>query len=251
VTGPDEKGKFSTAIGEDVIAAALKSVEKAKARPSAPPPGAVAAATAPTPEAAPAEPPAPEAADPRAKELEDLKQSLDFSMAKGREMMGKLKDEHEKMLRAVADLENFKKRAQKEKEEVQKFGIEKLLKDFLPIYDNFDRALDAVRAGGDFESFKKGVEMTRKLFEDTLGKHAVRAFVSKGQPFDPNRHEAMSAAESAELPPNHVHTEILKGFMLNDRLVRPALVIVSKAPEKPAAPEPAPTAAPAEPPQGS
>lgn len=230
VKHPDEKGSFSTSIGQDVLEEALKAVDKHSGgggEGSQPP----AAAAAPAAEAA-----AP-AKDPREAELESAKAALDFSLAKGRELMGKLKDEHEKMLRAVADLENFKKRAQKEKEELQRFGSEKLLKDFLPVIDNLDRALEAARSAADYESLKKGVEMTRKGFEDTLGKHGVKAFSAKGQPFDPNRHEAMTAAETADLPPNHVHTEVLRGFTLNDRLVRPALVIVSRTPSAPATTE--------------
>ncbi|MBL8937957.1 MAG: nucleotide exchange factor GrpE [Archangium sp.] len=236
---PDEKGSFSTSIADDVINEALKSVEKAKAAVRGDPaPAAAAPAPAPAPEAAPA-------ADPANDEVATLKTQLELSMAKGRELMAKVKDEHEKMLRAVADLENYKKRALKEKEEVQKFGSEKLLKDFLPVVDNFDRALEHARSSGDLESLKKGVEMIRKLFEDTLGKHGVRSFSTKGEPFDPNKHEAMSAAETDEMPPNHVHSEYLRGFMLNDRLVRPALVVVSKArpAAAPADAAPAPTPA--------
>lgn len=241
VSQPDEKGSFSTSIADDVINEALKSVEKAKAAVRGEP-----APAAPAPVAAAAEP-AP-ANDPATDELATLKAQLELSMAKGRELMGKVKDEHEKMLRAVADLENYKKRATKEKEEVQKFGSEKLLKDFLPVVDNFDRALEHARTSGDIESLKKGVEMIRKLFEDTLGKHGVRSFSTRGEPFDPNKHEAMSAAETDEMPPNHVHSEYLRGFMLNDRLVRPALVVVSKAkaPVTDAAP---PAPAPDEPPK--
>lgn len=237
VSQPDEKGSFSTSIADDVINEALKSVEKAKAAvrgETAP----VEAPAAPADVAAPAPTP-----DPANDEVATLKAQLELSMAKGRELMGKVKDEHEKMLRAVADLENYKKRALKEKEEVQKFGSEKLLKDFLPVVDNFDRALEHARSSGDLESLKKGVEMIRKLFEDTLGKHGVRSFSTKGEPFDPNKHEAMSAAETDELPPNHVHSEYLRGFTLNDRLVRPALVVVSKAKSPPApVTEPAPAA---------
>lgn len=239
VSQPDEKGSFSTSIADDVINEALKSVEKAKAAVRGDPaPAAAAPAPAPAPEAAPA-------ADPANDEVATLKTQLELSMAKGRELMAKVKDEHEKMLRAVADLENYKKRALKEKEEVQKFGSEKLLKDFLPVVDNFDRALEHARSSGDLESLKKGVEMIRKLFEDTLGKHGVRSFSTKGEPFDPNKHEAMSAAETDEMPPNHVHSEYLRGFMLNDRLVRPALVVVSKArpAAAPADAAPAPTPA--------
>jgi molecular chaperone GrpE len=248
VKQPSDKGSFSTNIGQDVLDEALKSVEKAagkdpgKQESEAAPPVPVEVEGA-APEAAPP----PEAAkDPKDAEIESLKAQVDFSMAKGRELMGKIKDEHEKMLRAVADLENYKKRAQKEKEEVQKFGVEKLLKDFLPVIDNFDRALDAAKSAADFDSLRKGVEMTRKLFEDTLGKHGVKSFSSKGQPFDPNRHEAMSAAETADLPPNHVFSEMLRGFTLNDRLVRPALVVVSRTPTAPA-PAPAAPATPAAP----
>ncbi len=251
VSQPDEKGSFSTSIADDVINEALKSVEKAKAAVRGEPvPAAPAApAPAPAPDAAPVAAVAAPSADPANDEVATLKAQLELSMAKGRELMGKVKDEHEKMLRAIADLENYKKRALKEKEDVQKFGSEKLLKDFLPVVDNFDRALEHARSSGDIESLKKGVEMIRKLFEDTLGKHGVRSFSTKGQPFDPNKHEAMSAAETDEMPPNHVHSEYLRGFMLNDRLVRPALVVVSKAkpvtdaaPTAPATPDETPKA---------
>ncbi len=234
VSQPDEKGSFSTSIADDVINEALKSVEKAKAAVRGEPVPAAPAAPVPAPDAAPVAAVAAPSPDPANDEVATLKAQLELSMAKGRELMGKVKDEHEKMLRAIADLENYKKRALKEKEDVQKFGSEKLLKDFLPVVDNFDRALEHARSSGDIESLKKGVEMIRKLFEDTLGKHGVRSFSTKGQPFDPNKHEAMSAAETDEMPPNHVHSEYLRGFMLNDRLVRPALVVVSKAKAGPA-----------------
>jgi len=222
VKHPGDKGSFHTDIADDVLKEALRAVEKRTGEASDEP-----AAEAPA-EGAPA------AASASQKEIDELKAELELSMARGRDMMGKLKDEHEKMLRAAADLENFKKRAQKEKEEMQKFGIEKLLKDFLPVVDNFDRALDSAKSAADYDSLKKGVEMIRKLFEDTLGKHGVKSFSTKGQPFDPNKHEAMSAVETAEMPANHVHAEILRGFTLNERLVRPALVVVSRTPTAPA-----------------
>jgi molecular chaperone GrpE len=206
--------EYSSDIAQDVIEAALKSVEKREQQ---------AKELADLPDVNDAYIKAKE-------ELELVKAELELSVTKGHDLMQKLKDEHEKMMRSAADLENFKKRAQKEKEEVQKFGNEKLLKDFLPVFDNFDRALEHAKTASDFDSLKKGVEMMRKLFEDTLGKHGVKSFVSKGLLFDPNKHEAMSAVETTELEPNHVHSEILRGFQLNDRLVRPALVVVSRAP---------------------
>jgi molecular chaperone GrpE len=250
--GTPDKGKFSTGIGQDVIEEALRAVEKHKEH-EAPADAAAGAPVDLSPEAEPlpgepaaAAPPAPAPdADAVQKELEELKIQLEFSQSKGRELMEKIKETHEKMLRAVADLENFKRRAQKEKEEVQKFGVERLLKDLLPIPDNLDRALEHARSAGDFESLKKGLQMTRKLFDDTLGKHGVRSFSAVGQPFDPRLHEAMQHVETAEMAPGLVAQEVLRGYTLNDRLVRPALVMVSKAPEQPKAPEQAPP--PAEP----
>lgn len=247
----DDKGKFSTNIGDDVIKAALESVRKrTEGTPDLTPAGGIPAATMPAAAEvevkvegdAPAAPAA--SSDEKDKEIASLKEMLEVSQAQSRTTMGRIKDEHEKALRAAADLENYKKRAQKEKEEAQKFGNEKLLKDFIPVLDNFDRALEHATKGGDFASLEKGVAMIRKLFEDALAKHGVKSFASTGKPFDPNQHEAMQHVETDDLPPNHVHTELLRGFTLNDRLIRPALVMVSR--KKPAAPEPAaqPAAAP-------
>jgi molecular chaperone GrpE len=228
---PEDSGKFQTQIGQDVINEALKSVAKAKAEAQG-----VELPIDDQALGAGAEAPTDAGQLPSATltELETLKAELEASQAFGRDVMTKLKDEHEKMLRTAADLENFKKRAAKEKDDVQKYGIEKLLKDFLPIFDNYDRALEHAKSPADFDSLKKGVEMMRKLFEDTLAKHNVKSFIAKGKPFDPTLHEAMTAAETDELPPNHVHTEVLRGFTLSERLVRPALVIVSKAVSAPA-----------------
>jgi molecular chaperone GrpE len=233
VSGQGDKGKFSTDIGNDVIEAALKSVARAKVA------GPVAEAPATAEHVdnesdsqteeysvdveAPVTGPSPT-------EVEGLRLQLELSQQKGREMMDKVKDSHERMLRASADLDNFKKRAQREKEEVQRFGIEKLLKDFLPVIDNLDRALEHAKASTDVESFRQGVAITRKLFEDTLSKHGVKGFTAVGQPFDPRFHEAMSQVETAELPPQHVVFEAIRGYLLNDRLIRPALVTVSQAP---------------------
>ena len=231
---PHDKGKFSADIGQDVIKEALKSVSAA-----ASPEGPGEQPALDVSEAAPA--PSGAAPPPSAAEVEELRGQLELSLAKGRELMEQLKDTHEKMLRAMADLENFKKRAQKEREEVQRFGVERLLKDFLPVVDNLDRAIDHAQASVDLESFRQGVQMTRKLFEDALAKHGIKSFSARGKPFDPHFHEAMQQLESSDVPPNHVVAEVLKGYLLNERLVRPALVVVAKAPPPPpAAAEPSP-----------
>lgn len=249
VAGTNEKGNFSANIAQEVIDAALKSVERRTSHADSEENVAVEVETseAPSeegtevtldvssePESAPAS--SAEVAELTAaleaarKELASLRMQLDFSQGESRKLMERLKDDHERSLRAAADLENYKKRAQKEKEEVQKFGSEKLLKDLLPVIDNLDRAMDAAAKTPDFASFHKGVAMTRKSFEDTLARHGVKPFSAKGQLFDPRLHEAVQQVETTEVPAGHVAFEVVRGFHLNDRLVRPAMVVVARAP---------------------
>nr|WP_246356808.1 nucleotide exchange factor GrpE [Pyxidicoccus fallax] len=192
----------------------------------------------PPPEGGSAAPSAtPEEVEALRQEVESLKAQLEFSQAKGRETMERLREAHERAkeaqertVRAAADLDNYRKRALKEKEEVQRFGSEKLLKDLLPVMDNLDRALEAAAKSPDIDSFQKGVAMTRKSFEDALGRHGVKSFSAKGQPFDPRMHEAIQQVETADVPAGHVAYEVVRGFYLNERLVRPALVVVARAP---------------------
>ncbi|HYO55567.1 nucleotide exchange factor GrpE [Archangium sp.] len=268
----DEKGSFQTDISQDVIDAALKSVERHVQPPPSeqeeevPEDGKTLEVEMPegemtleveVPEGGFEEPGAEPSGGLRAalheshrelsevrrerdearqqleqarRELEEARQQLEFSQSKSRETMERLKDSHERALRAAADLENYKKRAQKEKEEVQKFGSERLLKDFLPVMDNLDRALEAAQKSADLESLRTGLEMTRKLFEGAFGKHGVKGFSAAGQPFDPRLHEAMQQVESASVPAGHVLYEAVRGYMLNERLMRPALVVVARAP---------------------
>ena len=111
-----------------------------------------------------------------------------------------------------------------------RYGLERALKDLLPVIDNLDRALELGERTGKWEGLAEGVRMTRKLLEDTLARQGLKAFSADGKPFDPHLHEAMGHEERADLPPNTVSTEVLRGFTLHDRLVRPALVMVSRAP---------------------
>ncbi len=254
MAGTNEKGNFSANIAQEVIDAALESVERHNTPSEESVTLEVEAAEPPAEEAnasvEPSEPdstPSAEVAELIAaleasrKEVENLRAQLEFSQGESRKLMERLKDDHERSLRAAADLENYKKRAQKEKEEVQKFGSEKLLKDLLPVMDNLDRAMDAATKSPDFASFHKGVAMTRKSFEDTLARHGVKSFSAKGQPFDPRLHEAMQQVETSEVPAGHVAFEVSRGYHLNDRLVRPAMVVVARAPAPPPEP-PAPAA---------
>lgn len=161
------------------------------------------------------------------KELREVRAQLDLSVERARETLDRLKDTHERHLRAAADLENYKKRALREKEEAERYGVQRLLKDLLPVMDNLDRALAHVEAEN---PLAEGVTATRRIFEETLGRHGVKSFSAVGQPFDPNRHEAMQQVESASAAPGTIVAELVRGYLLHDRLVRPALVSVAVAP---------------------
>ncbi|MHB8417362.1 MAG: nucleotide exchange factor GrpE [Myxococcales bacterium] len=231
---PDSKGHFEADVGEDVIRAALESVEKHKAKRAGEVPVEVAAeAEAEAEPQAAAEQPgdeAPKSVQALEKELAETKATLELSAARAQETMERLKETHERQLRAAADLENYKKRAVREREEAEKFAVGKLVKELLPVLDSFDRALEhaAVSAGGD--ALVQGIAATRKLLEDTLGKFGVRGFSAKGQPFDPTRHEAVQRIETADVPPGTVAQEVQRGYHLHDRLLRPAMVAVATAP---------------------
>jgi molecular chaperone GrpE len=159
--------------------------------------------------------------------LAQLEAQLEESFKRARDTGDRLKDTHERLLRTAAEFDNFKKRALKEKEDVQRFGIERLLKDFLPVMDNLERALDHAEQH-DPRQVIDGVRLVQKLFETTLAKHGVSGFSAVGKPFDPAVHEALMQQESDE-PAGTVVSEMAKGYKLNDRLVRPAAVVVAKA----------------------
>jgi len=237
-----ETGKFSTDIAAELISAAVESVEKHRQD---------GEELAVEPEVAAEAPAAPEP-DP----LAELRTRLEASESTGRELEGQLKESREQTLRALADLDNARKRAQREREEVVRYGLERSLKDLLPVVDNLDRALDLGSRTGNWEGLEEGVRMTRKLLEDTLARQGLKPFSALGQPFDPHLHEAMGHEDRSDLTPGTVSSEVLRGFKLHDRLVRPALVMVARAPpaasseavaETPPAasePEPGPPAAP-------
>lgn len=165
-----------------------------------------------------------------------LQAQLDESFKRARETGERLKDTHERLLRTAAEFDNFKKRALKEKEDVQRFGIERVLKDFLPVMDNLERALEHAEQH-DPKQVIEGVRLVQKLFENTLAKHGVVGFTALGKPFDPAVHEALMQQES-DAPAGTVVSEMAKGYKLNDRLVRPAAVVVSKPRTAPQSPPP-------------
>jgi molecular chaperone GrpE len=139
----------------------------------------------------------------------------------------------DKWIRLLAEFENYKKRMQKEKGDLIKFGNENLLKALLPVLDNLDRAIEHARGSKETSSLLEGVELVQKQFLNILESFGVRPVPAEGEIFDPEKHEAVSTTET-DTEPNRVVSKIGSGYFYHDRLLRPAKVIVSKAKTGPA-----------------
>ena len=139
----------------------------------------------------------------------------------------KAAENYDKWLRLLAEFDNFKKRTQKEKADLMKFSNESLLRSILPILDNLERAIDHGKGSKENTSLLEGLEITLRQFLNTLERFGVKPLAARGEVFYPEKHEAVSQQESDE-EPNRVISEIEKGYIYHDRLLRPARVIVSK-----------------------
>jgi molecular chaperone GrpE len=139
------------------------------------------------------------------------------------------KNNYERFIRQTAEVENFKKRALRDKEDAIRYANETLVKELLPIIDNLERAISHARGSGNGASLVEGVEMILKGLFDALGKYGVSQISAMGQPFDPQLHEAMAQVETDTGEPNTVLEEHQKGYLLKDRLLRPSLVTVAKS----------------------
>ena len=153
---------------------------------------------------------------------------LEAQVAAARE---EARQNHDRWLRERADLENVKKRSARERAETIRFANEQILKDMLPIVDNLERAVEHARSGGNGQPLAEGVALVLKSLLDVLERHGVTRVEAKGVPFDPAHHEAMAHVASDEHEPNVVVEEHQRGYRLNDRLLRPALVSVAKPPD--------------------
>jgi molecular chaperone GrpE len=137
----------------------------------------------------------------------------------------------EQSLRAQADAQNARRRAEQDVEKAHKFGLEKMVNDLLPVVDNLERALASIDPANEaFAAFIEGIQLTHKSFVDALLRHQVAVVNPEGEPFDPNLHQAVSAVPNPDVEPNTVLNCFQKGYTLHGRLVRPAMVVVSKAP---------------------
>lgn len=160
----------------------------------------------------------------REQEIEILKAQV--------EEKAKLAGEHyDRLLRAQAELENYKKRVEREKSSLVKYGNEELIKAILPVIDNLERAIDHP-PGENSDGLKEGIKITLNQLLQVLEKFGVTPVPSVGEPFDPSKHEAMMQVESTDHEPNTVVTELQKGYFLNDRLIRPAMVSVAQPPRQ-------------------
>jgi molecular chaperone GrpE len=159
------------------------------------------------------------------KEIEELKKKLE-------EKEKEAKENYDRLLRTAADFENYKKRAAREKEDWTKFANEDLIRAILPFIDNLERAVNHAQKIADTGVLVEGVQLTLQQLLQALNKFGLSSFESVGKPFDPAMHEAMLVVETDKHEPNQVVEEFQKGYLLNDRLLRPATVSVSKPPEK-------------------
>lgn len=138
-----------------------------------------------------------------------------------------LQEALERSLRAQADFDNFRRRTRQEKEEFAKYASSKVIGNLLPVIDNFERALDSSRETRDFDALMKGLDMTYRQLEQLLEQEGVKKMEAVGQPFNPELHQAVMQVDSDEHEEGTVVEEVMKGYILGDKVLRPAMVKVS------------------------
>ena len=146
------------------------------------------------------------------------------------DLSAELIETKDRLIRMHADFENYRRRAQREREEALRFGAQNLFKDLLTTVDNLERAIDHARmgGGGDLENLLQGVELVQKGLISLMSQHGVVEIEALGKLFDPAQHEAMAQAPDASQAPNTVLEVLQKGYKLHDRLLRPARVIIAR-----------------------
>jgi molecular chaperone GrpE len=135
----------------------------------------------------------------------------------------------DRCLRTAADLDNFRKRSRREVEDAYRKGREDLFRELLSVFDNLERAVAHADSATEVKSLADGIQMVMRLYADTLSKLGVERVPGVGQPFDPAVHEAIQHMETDQYAPGTIAAEVLPGYKLGDRLVRPAMVVVARA----------------------
>jgi len=161
-------------------------------------------------------------------DLQSDKQSIDENVLKEKE--GQIQELLDRLSNLKKEFDKFKQRITKEAETAKRFSNEALIKKILPILDNFERAIEHADSTEEKAAMIQGVQLIYKQLCDTLMKVGLSRVDAKGREFDPNLHDAITAVETAEVAPNIVISEYLKGYILHDRLIRPARVVVSVRP---------------------
>lgn len=138
--------------------------------------------------------------------------------------------ERERALRLAAEMENMRRRSARDLENAHRYGHERFAAELLPVADSLDLALGSAESAP--KAVREGLQMTLKLLYDIFAHHHIEVIDPAGEPFDPEYHEAMTTQPSLEMAPDHVLSVVQKGYRLHDRLLRPARVIVSRAPEE-------------------
>jgi len=163
------------------------------------------------------------------KKVKEVKSKIDSKKAEEITVLKEqLTSEKDRVLRLSAEFENYKKRKQRESDEFKKFANETIFKQLLTIVDNLERAISLTDESTDKEGLLKGVELTHKEIIKLLETFNVKVIEADNQPFDPNFHQAVTQEETDDLPDNTVAKVLQKGYLLHDRLIRPAMVVVSK-----------------------
>jgi molecular chaperone GrpE len=155
-------------------------------------------------------------------DIDSIKQELEAATVKADEA-------HEQLLRTVADMENQKRRQAQELDKARKFALEGFVNELLQVWDSLELGVKAsMDEGADIEKLREGNELTLKLLSDVMNKFGVEQIDPREQPFNPDQHQAMTMVPSADVEPNTVIDVFQKGYLLNGRLVRPAMVVVSQ-----------------------
>jgi molecular chaperone GrpE len=170
--------------------------------------------------------------DGHVKDSEEPESLESFSSEEVERMAGQLVENRDKYVRLLADFDNFRRRAHKDRQDVIQYGHENLVKDLLSTVDNLDRAIEHAHQndGGDLGSLLQGVELVQRELYAVLAQHEVHVINAEGSEFDPSLHEAMAQVQDDSAPPNTVIEVLQKGYQLRDRLLRPARVVVAKVP---------------------
>jgi molecular chaperone GrpE len=148
------------------------------------------------------------------------------------ELRKQVEEKQDRLLRALAEAENFKRRTQRERDESVRYANESLLRDLIPVLDNLERALGAARTAGGAEGVVGGIELIHRELLKVLERAGVTRYSALGQTFDPTRHEAIARAVSVDAKPGTVVGETMPGYLLHNRVLRAALVSVAAAPDE-------------------